>query len=382
MLDLRLDLDEAFFQHGTFRVRLLGDHALHPRELFCIEASQILEALVLGHIHISCSVQLPAMRKHLARAEECRGDVFPGLARSLRGKRMVDGSGVGDLRQRPGQVLPHAFALAGRAALVLRGIDLAGSGRVMHDAAIHPARGLQAHAVLLRLLDHGEAEIVVVEAVVAPQKEELAFLRATVQHQMRMRVIAVLMHRDDVIEMPRVGLEEPLGHIRRDVAHILPARAYGEGHEHVGGLAQLGFEARIPPLGKALGQILDVIRLELRLAIQKPATVDDMGGLGCEVIELVHQLRLVMGPPSPDRLEDRWPMPRCRAYKLALLGDMQPLHRAPDAAPAIPEDLARDGMDGIIQPHGQTPSARPWPPAASRPDGGAGAGRSRQQNPE
>ena len=149
----------------------------------------------------------------------------------------------------------------------------------------------------------------------------------------------------------------------------------------MGGLPELGLEARIPPLGKALGQVLDVTRLELRLAIQEPATVDDMGGLGGEVIELVCELRFGMRAPAPDRLEDRWPMPCCRAHKLGLLGHVQPLHRAPDAAPAIPEDLARDGMDGIIQPHGQTPSARPWPAAASRPDGGAGADRSRQRNP-
>src|SRR6056297_2676425 len=110
----------------------------------------------------------------------------------------------------------------------------------MYSPAIHPPRGLQPYTILFRLLDHGEAEVVIVEAVVAPQKEELAFLRATVQHQMRMRVIAVLMHRDDVVEMPRVGLEEPLGHIRRDVAHILAARADGEGHEHMGGLPELG----------------------------------------------------------------------------------------------------------------------------------------------
>ena len=296
MLDLPLDLDESFFQHGTFRVRLLGDHALHPRELLRIEASQILEALILVHVHISCSVHLSAMREHLARAEECRGNVFAGpadlggLPGGLHGKRMVDGSGVGDLRQRPGQVLPHAFALAGRATLVFRRIDLAGSGWVKHNPAIHPARGLQAHAVLLRLLDHGEAEVVIVEAMIAPQKEELTFLRAAVQHQMRMRVIAVLMHRDDVVEMALVGLEEPLGHIRRDVAHILAPRADGEGHEHVGGLSQLGLEARIPPLGKALGQVLDVARLELRLAIEEPTRVHDMGGLCGEVLELVCEL--------------------------------------------------------------------------------------------
>ncbi len=52
----------------------------------------------------------------------------------------------------------------------------------MHDAAIHPARGLQAHTVLLGLLDHGEAEVVIVEPMIASQKEELAFLRAAVQH--------------------------------------------------------------------------------------------------------------------------------------------------------------------------------------------------------
>ena len=107
---------------------------------------------------------------------------------------------------------------------------------------------------------------------------------------MRMGVIAVLMHRDDVVEMPLIRLEEPLGHIRRDVAHILAARADGEGHEHMGGLSELGLEARIPPLGKALGQVLDVTGLELRLAVQKPARVDDMGGLGGEVIELVCEL--------------------------------------------------------------------------------------------
>ena len=327
------------------------------------------------------------MRQHLARAEECRGNVFAGpadlggLPGGLHGKRMVDGSGVGDLRQRPRQVLPNTFPLAGRAALVFRRIDLAGSGGVMHDAAIHPPRGLQAHAVLLRLLDHGEAEVVIVEAMVAPQEEELALLRAAVQHQMRMGMIAVLMHSDDVVEMPRVGLEEPLGHIRRDVAHILAPRADGEGHEHVGGLPELGLEACVPPLGKALGQVLDVARFELRLPIQKPAAVDDMGGLSGEVLELVCELRFGMRAAAPDRLEDRWPMPCCRAGKLGLLGHVQTLHRASDAAPAIPEDLARDGINRIIQPHGQTPSERPWPAAALRPDGGAGADRSRQRNP-
>ncbi len=322
------------------------------------------------------------MRQHLARAKEGCGNILAGLARSLRGQRMVDGSGVGDLRQRPRQVLPHAFALAGRATLFLRGVNLAGAGWVMHDAAIHPARGLQAHAILLGLLDHGEAEVVIVEAMVAPQEEELALLRAAVQHQMRMGMIAVLMHSDDVVEMPLISLEEPLGHIRRNVAHILPARADGEGHEHMGGLSEPGLEARIPPLGKALGQVLDVTRLELRLAIQEPATVHDMGRLGGEVIELVCELRFGMGASAPDRLENRRTVPCCRAHKLGLLGHVQPLHRAPDAAPAIPKDLARDGMDSIIQPHGQTPLARPWPAAASRPDGGAEADRSRPRNPE
>ena len=44
----------------------------------------------------------------------------------------------------------------------------------MHHTPIHPTRGFQAHAVLLCLLDHGEAEIVIVEAVIAAEEEELA----------------------------------------------------------------------------------------------------------------------------------------------------------------------------------------------------------------
>lgn len=113
MLDLRTDLDEAFFEHGPLGIGLLGNHALHPRELLRIEASQILETLILGHIHISCSVHLPTARQHLARAEECRRNILAGLPGGLRGKRVVDSSGVGDPRERPRQVGPHAFALAG-----------------------------------------------------------------------------------------------------------------------------------------------------------------------------------------------------------------------------------------------------------------------------
>ncbi len=290
VLDLPLDRVEVFLEGGPVRIGFLGDHALNPPELLGIEASQVLERLVFGHVDVSCSLHLAAPGQHFARAEERVGDVFAGLAGGLHRKRVVDGPGIGDLGQRPRQVLPHAVALARRAALVLGRVDLAGPGWVMHNPAIHPARGLQAHAILFGLLDHGEAEVVIVEAMVAPEEEELAFLRAAVQHQMRMGMIAVLMHRDDVVEMPRVGLEEPLGHIRRDVAHILPARADGERHEHMGRLAELGLEARVPPLGKALRQVLDVTRLELRLAIQEPATVHDMGGLGGEVIELVCEL--------------------------------------------------------------------------------------------
>lgn len=83
-----------------------------------------------------------------------------------------------------------------------------------------------------------------------------------------------------------------------------------------------------------------------------------MGGFGGEVIELVCELRFIMRATAPDRLEDRRTVPCRRAHKLALLGHVQALHRAPDPAPAIPEDLARDGIDGIIQPHGQTLSVR------------------------
>lgn len=41
----------------------------------------------------------------------------------------------------------------------------------MHDTPINAARGFEAHAVLFRLLDHGEAEVVIVEAMIAARKK-------------------------------------------------------------------------------------------------------------------------------------------------------------------------------------------------------------------
>ena len=160
----------------------------------------------------------------------------------------------------------------------------------MYLAAIHPPRGFQAHAIGLRLFDHGQPEVVIVEPMIARQIEELTFLRAAVQNEMRMRVVAVLMHRNDVIEVPLIGLEEPLGHVGRDVAHILSARSNREGHQQMCGLPKLGFETAVPPLGKALGQVFDLAALKLGFAIQEPAAVDDVGGLRREVFELVGQL--------------------------------------------------------------------------------------------
>jgi hypothetical protein len=120
---------------------------------------------------------------------------------------------------------------------------------------------------------------------------------------MRMGVVAVLMHRDDIVEVALIGLEEPLGHIRRDVAHILSARANREGHQQMCGLPKFGFEPAVPPLGKAFSEVFDLVAIKLGFPIQKPAAVDDMGGLRCEVFKLVCQLRFVVCPAAPDRLE-------------------------------------------------------------------------------
>ena len=53
MRHLCLDGRKAFLQRGPLRIRLLGNHPLHPLQLFRIEASQILEGLLLCHVDIS-----------------------------------------------------------------------------------------------------------------------------------------------------------------------------------------------------------------------------------------------------------------------------------------------------------------------------------------
>ena len=312
---------------------------------------------------------MAAPRQHLSRPEKRLCDIFATLSRGLGGQRVVDGPRVSDLRQCPGQVLTDARPFGGRPPLVLGSIDLTGARRIVDNAPIDPARGFQTDAVFLGLLDHRKTEGVVVEAVIAPQIEELALLRPAVQHEMRMRVIPVLMHRDDVVEMPLLRLEEPLGHIRGNVAHILPPCPDGKGHEQMRGLSELGFDTPLPPLGKAFGQLLDLSFLKPRLAVQNATAVDDMAGFRGEILELVGELGLRMRAPAADRLEDRWPVTGGGAQKLFLLGDMKPLHRAPDTAPAIAEHLSGDRMDRLIQPHAQTPSRRPSPPAASRRGG-------------
>lgn len=171
MLDLRLDLDETLFQRGTFSIGLLGDHALHPRQLLGIEASQILEAFILGHIHISCSVHLPAARQHLARAEEGCSNILAGLP--VRPPRQSSGRQFWCWRSPPASASgrpPRVRARGVRGPLLSpHRPRLCGPGNV--QPAIHPARGLEAHAILFRLLDHGEAEVAIVEAMVPPQEK-------------------------------------------------------------------------------------------------------------------------------------------------------------------------------------------------------------------
>ena len=74
----------------------------------------------------------------------------------------------------------------------------------MYNASIQPSRGLQTHPKLLGLLDHGEAEVVVVEPMIPGQEEELTLLRATVQYYMCVGVITILMDGNDEVEMPLV----------------------------------------------------------------------------------------------------------------------------------------------------------------------------------
>ena len=200
--------------------------------------------------------------------------------------------------------------------------------------------------------------------MVAAEKEELSLLRSAIQYYMGVGVISVLMHRDDVVEMPLFGLEEPLRDSGGNIAHILAPCTDRIGHEQMRRLSELGLEPRTPALGEAVCQVLDLARLELRFPVQEATRVDDMGRLGGQVFELVHQLRFRMRAPSSDRLEDSRTMPCGCPHELLLPTGLQALHRAADPTPAIPENLSGDIMDGIIQPHGRTPSMRPSPKAA------------------
>ena len=154
------------------------------------------------------------------------------------------------------------------------------------------------------------------------------------------------------------------------------------------GLAKLGFEAAVPPLGKALSEVFDLAMIKLGFAVQKTAAVDDMSGLRGEVFELVCELGFSVRPTTPDCLKHSCPMARSGAHHLLLLGGMQTLHRSANAAPPIAKHLARDGINRsggpcrIIQPHGQTPLRQPLLPAASPRDGGAREDQARQRNPE
>ena len=106
---------------------------------------------------------------------------------------------------------------------------------------------------------------------------------------MGMGMIPVLMDRDDVIEVPVFGLEEPLRHLRRDVPNILAARPDRIGQKHMGRLSKLRLEPRAPALREALRQVLDLFVVELRLAIEEAGTVHDMGGLSGQISKLVRE---------------------------------------------------------------------------------------------
>jgi hypothetical protein len=143
------------------------------------------------------------------------------------------------------------------------------------------------------------------------------------------------------------------------------------------GLAKLGFEPAVPPLGKALSEVFDLAMIKLGFAVQKTAAVDDMSGLRGEVFELVCELGFSVRPTTPDCLKHSCPMARSGAHHLLLFGGIQALHRASDPAPSILKYLSGDGTNRIIQLHGQTPSKRLSRPTASHHDGGAQAGQSR-----
>ena len=279
-----LDLVEAPLESRPLRLRLRLDHALDARDLIGITGPQILERLLLCHVDASFQIQLAAPRQELSGPEERVGDILAIVRGSFGSKGVIDDPGVGDLFERAIQVRPDPWTRFRNPPLSLGGVDLAGPRRIVHDAAIEPPRGLEAHPEPLGLLDHGEAEIVVVEPVVPAQEEELALLRTAVQDYMRVGVIPVLMDRDDVVEMPFVGLEEPLRNIGGDVAHILAPCPDRVGHEHMCRLSKLGLEPGTPALREPLCQVLDLRPFEFHLPVQKAARVDDMGRLRGEVI--------------------------------------------------------------------------------------------------
>ncbi len=58
----------------------------------------------------------------------------------------------------------------------------------------------------------------------------------------------------------------------------------------MGRLPELWLEPRRPAFREPLRQILDLLRLKLRLPVEEPGAVHDMGGLGGQVVELVREL--------------------------------------------------------------------------------------------
>lgn len=233
MREPRLDLVEAALEPRPFGLRLRINHALHARDLIGIAGPQVVERLLLSHVDPpSFRCEFAALRQQFSGPEQGIGDIFAVVRGGLGCERVIDDPCIGDLFESAIQVCPPDPWpwFRGPPPLNLGRIDLAGARRVVHDTSVEPPRGLQTHAEFLGLLDHGEAEVVIVEPVIATQEEELALLGPAVQYYMRVGgMIAILMHCDDVVEMPPlVGLKEPLRDIGGDVAHVLaPPGAIG-----------------------------------------------------------------------------------------------------------------------------------------------------------
>ena len=131
---------------------------------------------------------------------------------------MIDKSCVGNLGKRALQVAPYPLPLSRFTRYAVAGsfynrIDFSGSGWIVNLAAIHPPRCFHLDPILLSFLDHGEAEIVIVEPKVTGEIEELPLLGPAVEDDVCMGMIAVFMDGDHVVEMALIGIKEALTNV-------------------------------------------------------------------------------------------------------------------------------------------------------------------------